>query len=78
MVSIVMHILSVAGINYNDSISFDNVGKIPFVSISHVVTSPTCYGGHSTWQGMLNFIDGVNRIINVFKHLLLRVSVPIF
>lgn len=48
-VSIVMHILSVAGINYNDSISFDNVGKIPFVCIGHMVASPTSNGGNSPW-----------------------------
>ena len=35
------HILSMAGINYRNSIIVDCVGEVPFIVIGHVVTFPT-------------------------------------
>ena len=40
-----MHVLGVAGIFDGYGITIDSVGKIPLVSVGHMVVGPSCQRG---------------------------------
>jgi hypothetical protein len=66
-----------ARINDSNGISVDNIGKIPFVGIGHMIATPSGYGWLSPEKGSLYLIDGVKCVVCILMHRFFGISMLI-
>ena len=72
-----VHVLRMAGIHYCNRVAIDGVGVIPFISIGHVIVSPSANSRLAAWQSSLNGIDIKNGFANVALHVFKRIGVMV-
>ena len=73
-----MHVLGVAGIFDGYGITIDSVGKIPLVGIDHMVVGPSADSRLASQKGSFYLIYGIERVVNILFHQLLRIGMPVF
>ena len=67
-----------ASINYCDSITIDCVGKVPFVSIGHMVACPLGDGWLTTEKSILDAKDRENRVLHVTLEIFFIIRMTVF